>query len=94
VDPQAKREMEELRQKFNSLSTRFSAAQESVRNLEMQQRGQGLGMRRDIREGIQRFQYLMKESADSLTSRNAEAARTSLNLAERSLERLEKFIGN
>jgi eukaryotic-like serine/threonine-protein kinase len=94
VDPQVQREMEELRQKFNSLSTRFASAQESVRGLELQQQRQGLGMRRDVREGIQRFQYLMKESADSLTSRNTEAAQTSLNMAERVLERLEKFLGN
>ena len=94
VDPQIQREMEELRQKFNSLSTRFSVAQESVRGVEQQQQRQGLGMRRDVREGLQRFQYLMKESADSLTSRNTEAARNSLNMAERSLERLEKFLGN
>ncbi len=94
VDPQVQREMEELRQKFNTLSTRFSVAQESVRGIEQQQQQQGLGMRRDVREGIQRFQYLMKESADSLAGRNAEAARNSLNMADRSLERLEKFLGN
>ena len=94
VDPQAQREMEELRQKFNSLSTRFSTAQESVRGIENQQQRQGLAMRRDVREGMGRFQYLMKESADSLASRNIEATRNSLNMAERSLERLEKFLGN
>jgi eukaryotic-like serine/threonine-protein kinase len=94
VDVQAQREMEELRQKFNSLSTRFSVAQESLRGLEQQQQRQGLAMRRDVREGIQRFQYLMKESADSLASRNTEAARSSLNMAERSLDRIEKFLGN
>jgi hypothetical protein len=94
VDPQAAREMEELRQKFNSLASRFAAAQESIKGIEAQQARQGLGMRRDVREGAQRVQYLMKESADSLTARNMDAARTSLNMAERGVERLEKFLGN
>ena len=51
-------------------------------------------MRRDVREAVTRFQYLMKESSDSLVSRNTEAARTSLQMAERNLERIEKFLGN
>lgn len=88
------RELEELRQQFNSLSTRFASAQESVRRLEAQQQRQGFGMRRDVREAVTRFQYLMKESSDSLVSRNTEAARTSLQMAERNLERIEKFLGN
>lgn len=93
-DPQVARELEELRQQFNSLSTRFASAQESVRRLEAQQQRQGFGMRRDVREAVTRFQYLMKESSDSLVSRNTEAARTSLQMAERNLERIEKFLGN
>jgi serine/threonine-protein kinase len=93
-DPQVARELEELRQHFNALSTRFASAQESVRRLEAQQQRQGFGMRRDVREAITRFQYLMKESSDSLVSRNADGARTNLQMAERNLERIEKFLGN
>jgi hypothetical protein len=93
-DPQVVRELEELRQQFNSLSTRFASAQESVRRLEAQQQRQGFGMRRDVREAITRFQYLMKESSDSLMSRNAESARTNLQMAERNLQSIEKFLGN
>lgn len=93
-DPQVARELEELRQQFNALSTRFASAQESVRRLEAQQQRQGFGMRRDVREAVTRFQYLMKESSDSLVGRNAESARTNLQMAERNLERIEKFLGN
>lgn len=93
-DPQVARDLEELRQQFNALSTRFASAQESVRRLEAQQQRQGFGMRRDVREAITRFQYLMKESSDSLVSRNADGARTNLQMAERNLERIEKFLGN
>jgi serine/threonine protein kinase len=94
VDPQTAREMEELRQRFNSLSTRFATAQDSVRSVEAAQQRQGLGMRRDIREAAGRFQYLMKEASDSIVGRNLDGARQSLQMAERNLERIEKFLGN
>jgi capsule polysaccharide export protein KpsE/RkpR len=86
--------MAEAREKFNSLSIRYSTAQESLRRLEAQQQRQGLGMRRDIREAVTRFQYLMKEATDSMASRNVDAARTSLDMAEKNLDRIEKFLGN
>ncbi len=93
VDPQVAREMEELRQKFNTLSIRFASAEESVRRLEAAQQRQGVGgIRRDIREAVGRFQYLMKESSDSMVNKNPEAARLNLQMAEKNLERLEKFL--
>jgi eukaryotic-like serine/threonine-protein kinase len=94
ANPQLAREMAEAREKFNSLSIRYSTAQESLRRLEAQQQRQGFGMRRDIREAVTRFQYLMKEATDSMASRNVDAARTSLDMAEKNLDRIEKFLGN
>ena len=36
----------------------------------------------------------MKEASDSIVGRNIDSARTSLQMAERNLERIEKFLGN
>lgn len=94
VDPQAMRDLEEARQKFNGLAVRASSAKASVRSLQEQQRASGFGMRRDILEAVTRFDYLMKEASDSLVARNGAAAKASLETAERNLQIVEKFLGN
>ncbi|BDC52773.1 hypothetical protein F183_A50880 [Bryobacterales bacterium F-183] len=94
VDQQAVRDLEEARQKFNSLAVRASSAKASVRSLQEQQRASGFGLRRDILEAVTRFDYLMKEASDSLVSRNGGAAKSTLETAERNLQLIEKFLGN
>lgn len=94
MDPQAVRDLEEARQRFNGLAVRAAAAKASVRSLQEQQRASGFGMRRDILEAVTRFDYLMKEASDSLGSRNGTAAKNSLETAERNLQMIEKFLGN
>ncbi len=86
-------EMNELRQQYNQVAIRVGSAKSGLRALQQQMQRQGVDMRGDMLEAESRMDYLMKESMDSMRSGDAESSRTSLQMAERSLEMIEKFLG-
>ena len=85
--------MNELRQQYNLLAIRVGAAKSGLRSIEQQMRRQGLDLRGDILEAESRMDYLMKESMDSIRASDAAAARSEMQMAERALESIEKFLG-
>jgi serine/threonine protein kinase len=86
-------EMNELRQQYNQVAIRVGAAKSGLRTLQQQMQRQGVDMRGDMLEAESRMDYLMKESMDSMRAGDADSSRTSLQMAERSLETIEKFLG-
>jgi len=85
--------MNELRQQYNQVAIRVGAAKSGLRALQQQMQRQGVDMRGDMLEAESRMDYLMKESMDSMRAGDADSSRTSLQMAERSLETIEKFLG-
>ena len=86
-------ELNELRQQYNQVAIRVGAAKSGLRALQQQMQRQGVDMRGDMLEAESRMDYLMKESMDSMRAGDTDGSRTSLQMAERSLETIEKFLG-
>jgi serine/threonine protein kinase len=86
-------ELNDLRELYNMISIRASSAKSGLRTLEQQMRRQGLDMRGDMLEAESRMDYLMKEAMDSIRAGDAVNGRRNLQMAERTLESIEKFIG-
>jgi len=74
------------------LGSRAAAVRNSFEAMEEQQRRSGLGMRRDIAAAI-RLRYLLEQSSAALAVGDAANAKRNLDLAERSLGQLERFLG-
>jgi serine/threonine protein kinase len=91
--PAASAELNELRQEYNQVAIRVGAAKSGLRGLQQQMQRQGVDMRGDMLEAESRMDYLMQESMGSMRAGDAGSARTSLQMAERSLETIEKFLG-
>ena len=86
-------ELNELREQFNQLSIRAGGAKNGLRSMQQQMAAQGLGIRGDMLETESRMDYQMKEAMDYIRSGDAEQARTTLQMAQRAVETLEKFLG-
>ena len=54
---------------------------------------QGLDLRGDILEAETRMDYQMKEAQDSMRANDLAQAKTDLQMAQRALETIEKFLG-
>jgi serine/threonine protein kinase len=91
--PAASAQLNELRQEYNQVAIRVGAAKSGLRALQQQMQRQGVDMRGDVLEAESRMDYLMQESMGSMRAGDADSARTSLQMAERSLETIEKFLG-
>lgn len=85
--------MNELRQQYNLLAVRVSAAKSGLQSIQQQMRRQGLDLRGDILEAESRMDYQMKEAMDSIRANDPAAATNEMRMAERALETVEKFLG-
>jgi hypothetical protein len=54
----------------------------------------GLGLRADMAASAQRMDYLMNEADAALQRGDAAAAQRNLDLAEKEVAKLEKFLGH
>jgi serine/threonine-protein kinase len=86
--------MNELREQYNELSIRMSAAKTGLDSMSQQLAHQGLGLRRDIVEAQTRAEYQMKEAMDSIRAGDAAAAREHLQYASGNLQTIDKFLGH
>jgi hypothetical protein len=88
----SKAELNAAREEYNNLAIRAANVKTGLQNLQNQMGG--LGLRADMREAASRLDYLMKEAMDAIRSGDLETARRNLDLADRTAERLEKFLGH
>jgi len=86
-------ELEDLDTQMDQLTTRATAARESVENLRRQQAAQGLNLRGDISAAEDLMATNLDKAKNALQNRNAKDARRYLEKAEASLGTLEKFLG-
>ena len=65
----------------------------SLDTLRKQQANSGLGLRADIASSAQRMEYYYSQTEAALNHRDEEAAKKNLDLTEREVSKLEKFLG-
>src|SRR5262249_37597482 len=86
-------QMNEVRQQYNQLAIRVGAAKTGLRSIENPRRRTGMDLRGDMVEAESRMDYLMKESMDSIRASDPAAAKNEMQMAEHTLETIEKFLG-
>jgi serine/threonine-protein kinase len=87
------KELEELEDRMTPLGARASAVKDSVEHLRQQQERAGFSIRQDISASLSSMDQYMGKAEAALNSRNPEAAKKYMDLAEREIEKLEKFFG-
>jgi serine/threonine-protein kinase len=89
----AAKELEELGDRMTPLAGRANAVKDSVEHLRQQQERAGFSLRHDISASLSSMEQYMGKADAALNSRNPEAAKKYMDLAEREIEKLEKFFG-
>jgi len=82
-----------LEDRMTSLAARANAMKDSVDNLRQRQAGDGFSLRPDISALLSRMEQCMGKADAALSSRAPETAKKYMDLAEREVEKLEKFFG-
>jgi hypothetical protein len=85
--------LKEVREQLDLLSIRAETVKSSLDKLRRQQAASGLSLRGDMANAAQRMEYYFSQAESALNRRDADAARKSLDLAEREVSKLESFIG-
>jgi serine/threonine protein kinase len=89
----AAKELEELEDRMTPLGGRANAVKDSVEHLRQQQERAGFSLRQDISASLSSMEQYMDKADAALNSHNPEAAKKYMDLAEREIEKLEKFFG-
>jgi serine/threonine-protein kinase len=87
-------QLEKLREQGSLLSIRVSTVKSSLDSLRAAQARSGLGLRADMAASAQRMDYLMNEADLALQRGDAAAGQRNLDLAEKEVSKLEKFLGH
>src|SRR5208337_1111112 len=87
------KELEELEDRMTPLAGRANGVKDSVEHLRQQQERAGFSLRQDISASLSSMEQYMGKADAALNSRNPEAAKKYMDLAEREVENLEKFFG-
>jgi serine/threonine-protein kinase len=91
--PRSNPALAELRERAVFLASRASTVRNALTRLESQQARMGTGLRPDMAAANERMDFLMKEAGAALSAGDADATKRHLDLAEREVEKLEKFLG-
>jgi len=86
-------ELNELRESYNLVSIRASTAKAGLSAMQQQMARQGLNLRGDVREAQTRMDYMLQESMASIRAGDVEGGKRNLQMAERALESIERFLG-
>jgi outer membrane biosynthesis protein TonB len=86
-------ELEELRDRMNLLAVRANTARGTLQTLEAQQRRVGLGLRGDMAESWKRMEFLLDEAEAAMKKGDSRSTKRNLDLAEREIDKLDKFLG-
>jgi serine/threonine-protein kinase len=87
------KELEELGDRMTLLAGRANAVKESVEHLRQQQESSGFSLRQNISASLSNMEEYMRNAGAALKSRDSEAAKRYMDLAEQKIEELEKFFG-
>jgi hypothetical protein len=86
--------LESLQDRLGQLGPRASAIAGALQNLQRQQNAAGYGLRTDISASWKRMEYLLDQAEAALKDSDARRAKKNLDLAEREVEKLDKFLGH
>jgi outer membrane biosynthesis protein TonB len=86
-------QLEKIREQGSLLNIRAGTVKSSLDALRKAQARSGLGLRADMAASAQRMEYLLNESEAALQRGDAAAAQRNLDLAEKEVSKLEKFLG-
>ena len=86
-------ELEALEDRLLKLSTRANATKGGVDRLRQQQARLGVGLRGDMATALDRQEYLLGQAEAAFNAGDATRAKRQLDLAEREVEKLERFLG-
>jgi serine/threonine protein kinase len=88
---EAKAGVSEAREQYNQLAIRANTAKGGLQSLQSQMGG--LGLRADMVEAKNRMDYLMQQALNDIRAGDVDAAHRNMDLADRTLEKIEKFLG-
>jgi serine/threonine-protein kinase len=86
-------EVREAQERWARLDARASSAFSGVQRFRSQQQAQGLVIRGDILEAVNRARQFLSEAHAAVSSRDLPAAAAYMNRADVEITRLEKFLG-
>ncbi len=86
-------QLEKLRDQGSMLSIRAGTVKSSLNALRKAQARSGLGLRADMAASEQRMDYLLSQADAALQRGDAAAGQRNLDLAEKEVSKLEKFLG-
>jgi len=86
-------ELEALEDRLLKLSARANATKAGVDRLRQQQARMGVGLRADMATALERQEYLLGQAEAAFNAGDATRAKRQLDLAEREVEKLERFLG-
>jgi serine/threonine-protein kinase len=89
----AAKDLEELEDRMTPLAGRANGVKDSVEHLRRQQERAGYSLRQDISASAISMERYMDNADAALRARSPEAAKKYMDLAEREIEKLEKFFG-
>ena len=73
--------------------TRENAAKASVDQIRQQQAASGFGLRQDVAASLSRMEAYMDAAERAVQGENPQAARKSMDQAEKEIDNLETFLG-
>ncbi len=85
--------LQEQRERLIMMAGRAAALHSSLDNLQRQQNAAGLGLRGDMAAARESMDYLLDEAKAALRAHDAAGTRRNLDLAEKQVEKLERFLG-
>ncbi len=85
--------LQEQRERLIMMAGRAAAVRGSLENLQRQQAASGLGLRGDMAAARESMEYLLDEAKAALRAHDAAGTKRNLDLAEKQVEKLERFLG-
>ena len=86
--------MEELEQDVDQISSRATAASDSLESMRRQLSSQGLNLRGDIASSQELMKSNLDKARQALQNQDARNARRYLNMAQAQVDKIEKFLGH
>ena len=83
----------ELDERLTLLASRAAGVSQSLEQLKASQAQSGLGLRRDMVGAEQRMGFNLRQSEERLGAGDRAGASRSMDLAEKAIEQLERFLG-
>ncbi|HSA93120.1 MAG TPA: protein kinase [Terriglobales bacterium] len=91
--PQDAAALQEQRERLIMMASRAAAVRSSLETLQRQQAASGLGLRGDMAAARESMEYLLDEAKASMRDKDADGTKRNLDLAEKQVEKLERFLG-